>query len=128
MNIVEELYKKKIHCEKCDKYFNYKTLYNQHLISNLHTNNERKERSDKGIERKINKSNIKKNHICKICNYKTINIHNYENHILNNHSNIEEKENKFKYYCKVCNFGVFTKSSYEKHLETKKHYIKNQNI
>ena len=121
------------YCEKCDIYFNYKSFYNKHLTTNQHNNNERKLRSDKGKERKKNSEKkidniIKKQHICNICEYKTINIHNYENHILNNHSSIEEKETKFPFYCKVCNFGVFTKSSYDKHLETKKHCIKINNI
>ena len=122
------------YCEKCDIYFNYKSFYNKHLTTNQHTNNERKLRSDKGKERKKNSEKnidnfiIKKQHTCNICDYKTINIHNYENHILNNHSSIEDKEKKFTFYCKVCNFGVFTKSSYDKHLETKKHYIKIKNI
>ncbi len=112
----------KYHCEKCNLYYNYKSFYEKHLISSYHLTGKRKERKDKKDkpERTIHK--------CKICSYETINIHNYENHILNNHSSIEEKEQKFTYYCKSCNFGVFTESSYKKHLDGKRHNIKIKNI
>ena len=67
-------------------------------------------------------------HKCEVCNYETINIHNYESHILNNHSSMEEKEKKFTYYCKACNFGVFTESSYNNHLNGNRHNIKIKNL
>jgi hypothetical protein len=33
----------------------------------------------------------------------------YKQHILNYHSNKEEREEGFKYYCKLCDYGSFSK-------------------
>lgn len=109
------------YCEKCNLYYKNKSYYNKHIESILHITGKRKIRSDKKEKPE------RTYHICKICDYKTINIHNYENHILNNHSSIEEKEKKFIYYCKCCDFGVFTESSYNKHLIGKRHNAKSKN-
>lgn len=109
------------HCEKCKLYFNYKSFYEKHLISNIHINGKRKERNDKKEkpDRTIHK--------CSLCDYENINIQNYKAHYLKNHCTIEEKEKEFKYYCKICDFGVFTESMYNKHLETTKHIYNKMN-
>ena len=63
----------KYHCVKCNLYFNYKSFYDKHIISNKHIDGKRKERNDKkdNKERTIHK--------CLLCNYENKNIQNYKN-------------------------------------------------
>ncbi len=42
-------------------------------------------------------------------------------HILNLHSEKEDRKKDFKYYCEKCDFGSFIKQTYNKHLESNKH-------
>jgi hypothetical protein len=42
-------------------------------------------------------------------------------HYLNEHGNLKEREEKFKYYCKECDFGAFSEKTMNKHKNTDKH-------
>jgi hypothetical protein len=117
----------KYYCSDCNIYFSYKSFYEKHLKSNKHLFGERKKRNDNGTKR-LSKTTDKKKYDCNLCDYSTINLYHYKNHILNNHSTKEEKEKSYKYYCKECDFGVFVKSCYEKHLLTTKHIKMCKNI
>lgn len=56
--------------------------------------------------------------------YENYNRVNYLNHILNNHSNKEERKQGFLFYCDICDFGAFSESIFEKHKNTEKHKLK----
>lgn len=103
-------------CEKC----NYKThlldSYNKHCNTELH----------KTGKRKVRKDRLAENYKCEKCDYITTTKLNIKTHMLNNHSNKEEKKNGFKFYCEKCDFGVFTETSFDLHLKTKKHKIKSE--
>ncbi len=93
-------------CGQCKYNTNYKSQWNKHIDTEKHKTGKRKIRSDKKDPPK-----------CTICNHTSTDITNLKLHILNKHSTIEEKQNKFKY----CDFGSFSKRLYDRHLKTKKH-------
>lgn len=110
MNEKMEEKKYKYICEKCNYKGNIPSHWEKHINTELHKTGKRKERSDKKEPRK-----------CNLCNYQTMNIVTFKQHILNEHSSLEEREKEFKYYCKYCNFGSFSIDSIEIHNKTKKH-------
>ncbi len=100
----------KYHCEKCIFSTNYLSHWNEHLESKKHTGEKRKQRNDKILENK-----------CKFCFFETKKVSNMKLHILNNHSNKDERRENFKFYCDKCDFGCFVKILFDRHLETLKH-------
>ena len=111
---MDEIENKIKHCEKCNKTFTSNAHYLIHCETELHKTGKRKERIDKKEELK-----------CNICNlYTTKQSTNMKMHILNNHSNIEEKKKGFKFYCEACDYGIINESKYNEHLGTSKHKIK----
>ena len=107
----------KFNCEKCNVSFNYKSKYEEHLISKKHKGEPRKERSDK-----LYGSN------CKNCMYSTENTTNMKVHILTKHSTPEERKKQFRYYCEKCDFGTFLEILFTRHSETKKHTEKSLEV
>lgn len=102
----------KFFCEDCNYGTDILGCYKQHLETTLHKTGKRKERSDKKIYK------------CYKCIFENDHKTSYLNHILNNHSTIEERKQTFPYYCECCDFGVFIKSVLDIHLKTKKHSLK----
>lgn len=97
-------------CKQCDFTCQYKSAWEKHIITELHTTGKRKTRIDfKGICK------------CDKCDYKTRNQTTFKQHVLNEHSNILEREQSFKYYCKQCDYGTFSIDLYNKHNNTTKH-------
>ena len=103
----------KYNCEKCNFICNTKARWNAHINTQLHITGQRKKRSD-----------YKEPLRCDRCEYKTKNRMILEQHILNEHSTLDERKNKFKYYCKTCDYGSISKDSYQRHTKTKKHLLK----
>lgn len=99
-------------CEKCNFNCDYLSIWNQHLLSNKHTGNKRKERNDKILEEK-----------CKFCDYKPTKTTNYRLHYLNKHATKEERLKDFPFYCDKCDFGSFNQILLNRHLETQKHLM-----
>jgi hypothetical protein len=97
-------------CEKCDFHTNAKSMMDKHLVSGKHTTGVRSVRCDKKLLDK-----------CPHCNYKPNSYINMKQHILNLHSEKEDRKKDFKYYCEKCDFGSFIKQTYNKHLESNKH-------
>ena len=105
---------KPTHCEKCNNTFKCHAKYLIHCETELHKTGHRKTRTNK-----------KEDIICSICNiYTTRQTTNMKLHILNNHSNSEEKKKEYTYYCEYCDVGYFIEDKYIKHLATQKHKIK----
>ena len=78
-------------CEKCNFKCQYESQWNTHIERELHKTGIKKRRSD-----------IKEPYKCDKCNNcETKNLYTYKQHILNEHSNKEEREKGFKYYCKI---------------------------
>jgi len=100
----------KYNCEKCQYRCNYVSEWSQHLTTKKHTDEKRKERSDKTLEDK-----------CKFCDYKPTKTTNQKLHYLNKHATKEERQNGFPFYCDNCDFGCFVSILFERHLETQKH-------
>ena len=97
-------------CNQCNFKCNEKSRWEKHTESEKHKTGQRKKRCDYGGPYK-----------CERCEYETENSTTYKQHILNEHSNKEEREKGFKYYCKLCDFGIFSNSLYEKHKLSDKH-------
>ncbi len=106
-NMENEAYK--YNCEKCNFHSNYLTSWKNHKETELHKTGKRKTRSDK------------KSSKCQQCDYKSTGSTNLKQHVLNEHSNKEERKKGFKYYCEYCDYGTFAISFYNKHLNTDKH-------
>ena len=105
---------KKFYCEKCNFSTDFKYTYNEHLQTILHQTGKRKVRCDK--------NKPKKTYVCNQCNFfDTVNKINYQTHMLNNHSTLEERKNGFTFYCSFCDFGTFDQLVMIKHEESKKH-------
>ena len=103
-------------CEKCYFTTNTKQLYDRHLLTGKHIN---------GCITRTKKDIPPLS--CTICNnYKTINTFNLQTHILNHHSSIEERGQKYPFYCNVCDFGVYSKASIDKHIKSNKHIKRNE--
>ena len=97
-------------CKKCGFNSNYKSCWEKHISTILHKTGKRKKRSD-----------YKEPKQCKQCEYKTKNKMTMKIHVLNAHSNLDEREEEFKYYCKDCDFGTFSNEIFEAHTKTEKH-------
>ncbi len=107
---MEEQDNYKYKCDKCNYNCNILSRWEKHINTELHKTGKKKIRSDfKGYK------------ACEKCDYKTLNIFTLKDHILNNHSTTEERENEFKHYCKFCDYGTYSKDLIEKHNNTKKH-------
>ena len=54
----------------------------------------------------------------------------YKQHILNEHSTLEERKHGFSFYCELCDYGCFSIDLFNNHKITNKHnkYIKRNNI
>jgi hypothetical protein len=102
------------YCDKCEKTFKCHAKYLIHCETELHKTGKRKTRTNK-------KADI----ICSFCNiYTTRQTTNMKLHILNNHSNNEDKKKAYTHYCEYCDVGYFIENKYNKHLDTTKHKIK----
>ena len=109
---------KKFYCEKCNFGTDFKYTYNEHLQTILHQTGKRKVRCDK-----------KEKLVCNKCTFFSgINRLNYLNHMLNNHSTLEERKNGFTFYCSCCDFGTFDQLVMIKHEESKKHQKRSSKI
>jgi len=97
-------------CEKCNYKTNIKGNYEAHLLTELHLNGKRKERSDKIYPIKCDKCDV-------IFKGKM----EEQLHYLNNHSNLKERKEKFNYYCNYCDYGTFYLDQFNKHNNTSKH-------
>ncbi len=97
-------------CEQCNYKCNIISRWEKHINSELHKTGKKKIRSD-----------FKGYRTCEKCDYKTLNIYSLKDHILNNHSTIEEREKEFKYYCKYCDYGTYSLDLMNNHNNTKKH-------
>jgi len=102
--------KNKYNCINCNYNCNDKSSWDKHNKTIKHITGQRKVRSDYQGPYK-----------CNDCNYITKNNIMYKQHILNYHSNIDQREKDFKYYCKLCDYGSFSKDLLEKHYLTEKH-------
>jgi hypothetical protein len=114
--------KSKYICEQCNFKTDIKTRWEAHEKTEKHKTGKRKVRSDY-------KGGIKKliHHKCNDCDYETTNTYTLKQHILNQHSTKEEREEGFTYYCKLCDCGTFSKSLYTDHLNTQRHKIHAKN-
>lgn len=99
-------------CDKCDYKCNFISQWNNHIKTDLHKTGKRKTRTDKKEVGKCNK-----------CDYITNNHTTMLKHILNKHSTIEERKQKFKFYCELCDFGSFSKDTFDIHINSDKHKI-----
>ena len=97
-------------CEKCNYKTNIKGSYDAHLLTELHINGKRKQRSDKLYPKK-----------CEKCNVMIKNKITEELHYLNDHASLEEREKNFLFYCKCCDYGSLYEDQFNKHKETNKH-------
>jgi hypothetical protein len=102
--------KNKYICEQCKFQTNIKTKWEAHEKTEKHKTGKRKVRSD-----------YEGPHKCDKCNFESENNTNYKQHILNEHSNKEDRERGFKHYCKHCDFGTFAKILFEKHKNSERH-------
>ncbi len=107
---MEENKEYKYKCDNCNFYCNEISKWNKHIETKKHKTGKRADYIGE--------------HKCDKCEYKNKNIIAYKQHILNNHSTIEQKEKEYIYYCKTCDFGCFSKKLIEKHFSTDKHKIK----
>ena len=94
--------KYKYYCNLCDHGSNSNSDFLKHTKSKKH------ERG--GLKQKI----------CLICNHECFNHWNLKQHILTQHSTIEERR-KQKYYCDICDTVFFSKLYMETHMKGKKH-------
>jgi hypothetical protein len=139
--------KKKYRCDKCDVSFLFKSMFLTHLKSKKHkkihsinADNETILKDELGesinetnIEHKDNYFHIEdiqnienietefKVHYCNECSFSSIYKHCLQNHVLNNHSNIEERKKSFPFYCPNCDVGAFSNENFKRHLYSKKH-------
>jgi hypothetical protein len=97
-------------CEKCNFKCKYKSLWEKHILTELHKTGKRKKRSD-----------IKEDYKCNKCEYHTRNIITFKKHKLNVHSDKKTRSEEYKYYCKYCDYGTFSEKLIKNHTETIKH-------
>lgn len=107
-NIEETKYKYK--CEQCNYKCKFESEWLKHSNTELHKTGKRKQRTD-----------TKEPYNCEKCEYKTKNKTTLKQHILNEHSDLKERKEGFKYYCEICDFGTFSKDFYENHIISDKH-------
>ena len=98
-NITQKL---KHYCETCKYSSNSNSDFLKHVKSQKHIRG--------GLKSKT----------CSICNYECFNHWNLKQHILIQHSTIEERK-KQKYYCDICDTIFFFKLYMDKHMIGKKH-------
>lgn len=108
----------KYNCKCCDLQTNYISVWEKHIETEKHQSGgiKRKTRRDKKID------NLLK---CDFCEYKHKNRYCLKSHILNNHSNNEERKSQFKFYCENCDIGTFLESKYNEHINGKNHKLLN---
>ena len=80
----------------------------------------RKIRNDKGKER----VEIRK---CKFCDYQNKHKRGFLIHMLNHHSNKQERKKKYKFYCDMCDFGTFSLRFFKIHNEKNVKHLRNKN-
>ncbi len=97
----------KYKCENCKFYCNEISKWEKHIETDKHKTGKR--------------SDYKGAYKCEKCNYETINKITFKQHILNNHSSIEEKKKEYTLFCELCGFGTFSKDIMEKHNNSVKH-------
>ncbi len=107
---MEENKEYKYNCDNCKFSCNEISKWNKHIETVKHKTGKKKQRSDFAGPYK-----------CEKCNYETINKTTYRQHILNNHSTIEDKKKEYRYFCELCGFGSFSKDIIDKHNLSKKH-------
>jgi len=95
--------KKEFYCYLCE----YKTSVNNDWIKHINSN-------------KHNRDGKPKTTKCDKCNYDAFSHWNLKQHILTQHSTLEERKNS-KYYCEVCDLVFFCSAYKNKHDEGKKH-------
>lgn len=109
----------KYNCDLCHFSTNSITAWEIHENTGKHKNGgiemKRKVRRDKKEEEEIK---------CPHCYYKNKNKYALKSHVLNNHSNKDERKNNFKYYCEKCDVGCFSKPKFEEHVNGKNHISK----
>ncbi len=97
-------------CENCKFSCNEISKWEKHIETEKHKTGKRKKRSDyKGLYK------------CEKCNYESANKIIFKQHILNEHSNKEEREKEFKYFCKMCDIGTFSKDNWNRHINSQRH-------
>ena len=92
----------KYYCDTCNRGSNSNSDFLKHIKSKKH------ERG--GLKPKK----------CNICNYEYFNHWNLKQHILTQHSSIDERK-KHRYYCEICDIVFFYKLYMEMHMKGKKH-------
>lgn len=109
----------KYNCETCNFSTNSITAWEFHTNTEKHKSGglKRKTRRDKRTDEQVK---------CEYCDYKNTNKYSLKSHILNNHSNKEERKQSFKYYCEKCDIGCFSKPKFEEHINGKCH-LQNMN-
>lgn len=101
----------KFFCNDCKYGTNLKHVMSQHNGSIRHIT---KSPAPRSIETKIYK--------CETCAYSSTNRSNHLLHVLNNHSNKEERKEKFgSMYCESCDVGYLAPKLFKSHLLTKLH-------
>ena len=108
METIEKVYK--YNCETCNFRCNEKSRWQIHIDCIKHKTGKKKIRSD-----------YKESFKCEKCEYETKNIVTYKEHILNEHSNRQERKEGFKHYCELCDYGSMSTIIYERHEKTEKH-------
>jgi hypothetical protein len=104
----------KFYCDKCDYKCDYPAHWKQHIESDKHLNEgKRQPRCDRILDPQ-----------CALCSYKTFNSVGMKTHQLTKHLSLEDRLNNFKFYCNKCDFGTFGEILFTRHLETKKHITK----
>jgi hypothetical protein len=97
-------------CEKCQFKTNISQAYEKHLETVKHKTGKNKTRCDKKLI-----------DVCPDCGYTTKSNMSMTQHILNKHSTIKERKEKFKYYCELCDFGEFRQGTFNNHLSQSRH-------
>ena len=97
----------KYKCENCKFYCNEISKWEKHIETEKHKTGKR--------------ADYKGEYKCDKCQYENKNVFAFKQHILNNHSSIEEKKKEYTYFCDLCGFGTFSENSLNIHNNSKKH-------
>lgn len=118
LKILQRRWKKKMNqkkfpyqCKKCDFKCIFKSKWFSHISTEIHKTGKRKVRKDRKAPIRCS--------VCKI--YESKNSINMRTHILNKHSTVNQRKDRFSYYCDCCDYGNFHKLVFQKHLLTRKH-------
>jgi hypothetical protein len=112
-----ETEKNPYNCIDCNYNCKYLSQWTKHISTELHKTGTKKIRSD-----------LKPPNKCSHCNFESKNNIMFKQHILNEHSTLDERASKFKFYCKTCDYGSFSVDLFNNHMKSKKHvkYINRQ--